>query len=274
MRRPAFPAGDLHRRLAPRAPQEPSDLRSVAAFSGNERPIQDGGPHFCGTYNYEPAQIPATAGQSASGKGADGARREAALFDHPATLQRVPAPSTTDTIGEIKCTYYPDLLVRETGTDLPNPGNAAIVPVSGASVHPACTRAPAHGVPLKTYGYYLIGKKGLYLVFAVADPNGAQDFKVIEAGTGRKILADSRRTGFQSVAVENRAFHIRYTRAVNAPCSIVKEGSGCWAKLVQAGAVPACDGGDGAVRAGVCGRVPEGEGAGRTIPASSSMRWT
>jgi len=76
-------------------------------------------------------------------------------------------------------------------------------------------------------------------VFAAADPSGAQDFKVIDVGTGRQIFADSRRwTGFQSVAVENGALHIRYTRAVNGPCSIVKDGSACWARLVQSGAIP------------------------------------
>jgi hypothetical protein len=73
----------------------------------------------------------------------------------------------------------------------------------------------------------------------VADPSGAQDFKIIDAGTGRQIFADSRRTtGFQSAAVENGALRVRYTRAVNGPCSIVKEGSICWAKMVRAGPIP------------------------------------
>jgi hypothetical protein len=82
-------------------------------------------------------------------------------------------------------------------------------------------------------------KKGPYLAFGAADPNGAEDFKIIDAGTGRQIFADSRRpTGFQSAAVENGAFRVRYTRAVNGPCSIVKDGSACWAKMVRTGAIP------------------------------------
>ena len=32
------------------------DLRTIAAFSGGERPTRAGGPDFCGTYIYEPGQ--------------------------------------------------------------------------------------------------------------------------------------------------------------------------------------------------------------------------
>jgi hypothetical protein len=215
------------------------DLRTMAAFSGSARPTGAGGPGFCGTYNYQPRGTPIS-GQQVSGEGTHSGSRETALFDHPVTVQRVPAKTSADPVGEVRCTYYPDLMVKETGTDSPNPGNATIVPVSGASEHPACTHATTvRGAPLKTDGYYLIGKKGPYLVFAVADPSGAQNFKIIDAGTGQQIFADSRRsTGFRSAAVENGALHVRYTRAVNGPCSIVKEGSVCWAKMVRAGAIP------------------------------------
>jgi hypothetical protein len=131
-------------------------------------------------------------------------------------------------------------MIRETHTDTPDPGAATVVPFPGTEPRPVCGAAsPARGVPLKTNGYYLIGKKGPYLVFAAADPNGAQDFKVIDAGAGRQIFADSRRwTGFESVDVENGALHLRYTRAVNGPCSIVADGSACWAKMVRVGAIP------------------------------------
>ena len=40
------------------------------------------------------------------------------------------------------------------------------------------------------------------------------------------------------MAVESGALHVRYTRAVNGLCSIVKDGSACWAKKVRGGAVP------------------------------------
>jgi hypothetical protein len=166
------------------------------------------------------------------------AERETALFTHPVMVQRVPPKSPGDAVGEIRCTYYPDLMVLETGTDTPYPGFGAIVPTSGG--RPACSVAVAqHGVPLKTERDYLIGRMGPYLAFAAADPNGAQDFQIIDAGTGRHIFADSRRwTGFQSVAIDNGALHLRYTRAVNGPCSIVKDGAACWAKMVKSGAIP------------------------------------
>jgi hypothetical protein len=41
------------------------DLRTMAAFSGSERPREAGGPNLCGTYNYEPGRAQAAAPQSA-----------------------------------------------------------------------------------------------------------------------------------------------------------------------------------------------------------------
>ncbi len=174
------------------------------------------------------------------GRAQDSADHDAALFDYLVTVKRIPAKSPADPAGETKCTYYPDLMIRQTQTDTPDPSDATIVPFPGAGPRPACSVAPvANAVPLKTNGYYLIGRKGPYLIFAVADPSGAQDFQVIDAGSGRQIFADSRTsTGFQSVDVENGALHLRYARAVNGSCSIVKDGSACWAKMVRAGAIP------------------------------------
>ena len=37
------------------------DLRTMAAFSGSERPREAGGPNLCGTYNYEPGSTQAAA---------------------------------------------------------------------------------------------------------------------------------------------------------------------------------------------------------------------
>jgi hypothetical protein len=171
----------------------------------------------------------------------DNTAREAALFEPPVTVQRVAAKSTTDPISEIKCSYYPDFMIRETGTDSPNPGGATIVPPSGASQHQVCSRAPvAHGVPLKTEFHSLVGRKGPYLVFSETDPSGSVGFVVINAGTGRVIYKDGKTpvAGLQSVALENGVLHLRYTRSINGSCSIVKDGSACWAKMVRERAIP------------------------------------
>ena len=74
---------------------------------------------------------------------------EATLFDHPVTVQRVPPKSTGDLMGEIECSYYPDIMVRETRTDTPNPGNATIAHIPAAAPRPACSDVPAQGVELK-----------------------------------------------------------------------------------------------------------------------------
>ena len=49
--RPAHPRGGV-------------DLRTIAAFSGGERPTRAAGPDFCGTYIYEPGQIRIVADQA------------------------------------------------------------------------------------------------------------------------------------------------------------------------------------------------------------------
>jgi hypothetical protein len=165
------------------------------------------------------------------------------MFDHPTKVQTLKAKSDSDPVGEITCTYYPDLMVRETGTDSPDPGPASLIrfPASVASARPVCgrTAAPAHAVVLKTEGYSLIGRKGPFLAFGETDPNGAVLFVVIAAADGRELFHDGETdAGLRSVTLQSGALHLRYKRGVNAPCSVVKDGATCWAKLAHDGAIP------------------------------------
>jgi hypothetical protein len=90
----------------------------------------------------------------------DNTAREAALFEPPVTVERVKAKSTTDPIGEIKCSYYPDFMIRETGTDSPNQETPlSFLPLALPSIQ--LSRAPvAHGAPLKTEFHSLAGRRG------------------------------------------------------------------------------------------------------------------
>ncbi len=166
---------------------------------------------------------------------------EGGLFDRPVTVKTVPPKSANDETGELMCTYYRDFMVRETGTDSPAPGPAAIIPVPDAARRPACTAAhAAQEIPLKTEQYFLLGRKGPFLFFDEADPNGAQRFMILDASTGGTLYADGRIfEGLKSVALEAATLHVRFIRAFNGSCSVLKDAPGCWPHLVQEGKIPA-----------------------------------
>jgi hypothetical protein len=167
---------------------------------------------------------------------ADTISREAALFDRPVSVQKIPAKSDTDPVGEIMCTYYADLMIRETGTDSPAPGPATII----AGAHPACNaQQAAKAISLKTEDFSLTGRKGRFLVFGATDPNGAVAFMVIDAASGRVLYTDAELTdGLRSVTLENGGLHLRFKRAFNGSCSILKDGAACWAKMAADGNIP------------------------------------
>jgi hypothetical protein len=158
---------------------------------------------------------------------------QAWLFDKPVLVQKI--PTKTDTGSEITCTYYPDLMIRESGTNTPSPNNAVLI----RGLQPPCNPT-AVGITLKTAAAGLTGRKGPFLLFQATDANGASAFIVIDAETGRTIYQDGlwADNGIHEVTVENGSLHLKFRRAVNGSCSILKEGGRCWAKFVAEGKVP------------------------------------
>lgn len=175
-----------------------------------------------------------------AGHARDAGDRETALFDHPARVQTVKATSADDPIGEITCTTYAELMIRETGTDTPDPGAASLIRIAAGAKRPVCGHAAAPGsIPLKTEGQSLLGRKGGFLVFGDTDPNGAVSFQVLAASDGRQIFTDAKTDkGFTAVSLKDGALHLAYRRGFNASCSMVKDPATCWASLVQQGAIP------------------------------------
>ena len=175
-----------------------------------------------------------------AGHARDAGDRETALFDHPARVQTVKATSADDPIGEITCTTYAELMIRETGTDTPDPGAASLIRIPAGAKRPACGHAAApRSIPLKTEGQSLLGRKGGFLVFGDTDPNGAVSFQVLAASDGRQIFTDAKTDkGFTAVSLKDGALHLVYRRGFNASCSMVKDPATCWASLVQQGAIP------------------------------------
>ena len=165
----------------------------------------------------------------------------AAQLDRPTAVRKVPPKSNDDPNGQIECTYYRDLMVRESGTDTPDPNDAAFVPIAAGASRPVCDATRHDGeVTVKTQGYSFVGRKAGFLLFSATDPNGAIPFMVLDANSGQIIFQDGTPAagGIRAVAVENGALHLRYTRGFNASCSIMQDAAGCWSRLVAEGKIP------------------------------------
>jgi hypothetical protein len=167
--------------------------------------------------------------------------RLAAQLDRPVATKTVPAKSDDDPNGQIQCTYYHDFMLRETATDTPDPNDATLIPITAGAPRPGCD-AVQHDkqLILKTEGYSYIGRKERFLLFSDTDPNGAVPFMVLDADSGKAIFDDGTPPdhGMQVVALDHGTLHLGYTRAFNAPCSLLKDPVGCWSRLVADGRVP------------------------------------
>ena len=161
-------------------------------------------------------------------------------FD-PGRVETIKAGPGADPAPEVRCTIYADLIVRESGTDSPSPDAATVLRFGPSPKPPACGRTvPRSAVALKTADFSFVGRKGSYLFFEATDPNGAVPFMVVDAASGRTLLSDSTKDArVSSIAVENGALLMRFTRGINASCSLAKNAAACWTRLVHDGRIPA-----------------------------------
>jgi hypothetical protein len=167
--------------------------------------------------------------------------RLASQLDQPVAVRKVTPKSSDDPNGQLVCTFYQDLMIRESGTDTPAPNAAVVLPLPSGQVRPPCDATHHNGeVALKTEGFSFAGRKDHFLLFSATDPNGAVPFIVLDAGSGRVVFEDGTPAarGLQAIAVENGALHLRYRRAFNAPCSIMQNAAACWSQLIAAGKLP------------------------------------
>jgi hypothetical protein len=167
--------------------------------------------------------------------------RLAAQLDRPVAVRKVAPKSSDDPNGQLVCTFYQDLMIRESGTDTPAPNAAVVLPLPAAQARPACDATHRNNeVALKTEGFSFAGRKDQFLLFSATDPNGAVPFVVIDAGSGRIVFEDGTPAdrGLQGIAVEHGNLHLRYRRAFNAPCSIMQNAATCWSQLIAAGKLP------------------------------------
>lgn len=156
------------------------------------------------------------------------------IFDQPAKVLTVPPNLDNDAVT---CTFYADVMVRVSGTDTPAPDDAMLLPRPVAPSGAACAAQPSHAVELPSTGFDLSGRKGNFLVFEASDPTGAGGMIIFDARSGRKLFEDGE-SSIIAVAVTQGALRLRYTRAVNASCSLLANRDGCWSTLLASGQIP------------------------------------
>ncbi len=161
---------------------------------------------------------------------------EEKLFDRPVAVQKLDAVEGPHPAEAITCTWYADLMIRETGTDSPGTGPAYVVRPGPAGERPVC-RAAATGrdVMLGTDNLFLLGRKGPYLVFEETDANGPEPFFVRHLPEGRQIYTDQTGAGLAAVSLQGDALRLRYERDYAAPCSLLKDGAACWSRAMREG---------------------------------------
>ena len=164
----------------------------------------------------------------------------AVLFDYPSARQEIAAALGPHPTDALTCTWYADLMIRETGTDSSGPGPAFIVRQDEAGSRPACVAA--HGersLKLDTTAFSFLGRKGPFLFFDATDPQGASAFFVLRAPDGRRVYADDYEPAgegsFRSVDDADGILRLGYTRGYNGSCSVLKGGAECWSKMMKDG---------------------------------------
>lgn len=160
------------------------------------------------------------------------AQKAGAVFDKPASAKTL----GKDDAPKVICTAYADVIVREV-QDGPSSEKAMLL----RGAHAPCeAKAPAGAITLETEGLYLLGRKGDHLVFTALDPNGAADFAVIDARSGKSVLQDATygSPDFKAASAAGGVTTLVYRRGINAPCSLPNSGERCWSSLVDGGKIP------------------------------------
>ena len=183
------------------------------------------------------------------------ANHASSVFDVASGVNKVTLPAKKDTPKTtITCHYYAKFMVKE--VDEGEVGAAQLSIVPGDAAHkPACQRANLANekvVSANDWGGYFKGVKGDYVFFDADDgTNGAMGFAVF-ATDAKKLLEDSALGDFQELTLDGTTLTMKYQRSVVGPCSVVKDGAACWAKIAAAtgvAATPAPDCAAGYVKA-------------------------
>ncbi len=169
---------------------------------------------------------------------------EEKLFDVPSANQELDATAGPHPAEALRCHWYADLMIRETATDSPGMGPSYVVHPGSRGARPVCRAAPGAGdIKLDVESQTLLGRKGSYVVYQSTDAPGAEPFVVLHLSDGHQVYTDQKSAlptktsaaGLHAVTVEGDALHLRYLRAYDATCSLLKDGDACWSKAMKEG---------------------------------------
>jgi hypothetical protein len=164
------------------------------------------------------------------------------VFDAPIDTKTMTLPATRGAAQtKLTCSYYTHFMVKE--VDEGEPGAAQLSILPGDATHkPVCQRKNVAGekvVKADDWGGYLKGVKGDDVFFDAEDGvNGALGFAVFDSAA-KKLFEDSALGNFHSLTLEGTTLTMRYQRSAAGPCSVVKDGPACWAKIATATRVAA-----------------------------------
>lgn len=155
----------------------------------------------------------------------------AATYDKPVKIL-----TAQSDVGELKCTFYPDLMIRENGVDQAGPDAAILVPEASPGM--GCNRAHLPGEKtLPTSAESFNGRRGSFLIFSQTDPSNAIGFAVLSTSGAVLYTDDMMDSDFQLAEIENGALHLIFRRGINSTCSVLSD-STCWKKLGEAKMLP------------------------------------
>lgn len=173
-------------------------------------------------------------------------------FETPTFVKHLrlgPADTKPVSYKEIRCSYFPTLMVKEWDEREIGDKEISYVPIQGKAI-PVCRKAALPGerkLPVDDLTVYFLGYAGGAIFLADADgANGTIGFYVFEPKTGRKRFTDTIKldSNFAGIAADGDALTLRYLRAMTGPCSVVAEGADCWTKIAQqagfSGVTPDC----------------------------------
>ena len=163
-------------------------------------------------------------------------------FEKPAEVRHVrlgPAGTKPVSYKEIRCSYFPGIMIKEWDEREIGDKQISYVMASGPT-KPACQKAPLpgeHVLPTGDLAVYLLGYAGGAIFLSDAD--GANDtigFYVFDPKTGHQRFTDTIKldSKFSTIAADGDTLRLGYTRALVGPCSVVTDGADCWSKIAAA----------------------------------------
>lgn len=174
-------------------------------------------------------------------------------FDKPVAVKHVrlgPAQTQPVSYKELRCSYYPGLMVKEWDEREIGDKEISYLAVVDATKPPPCQKAALPGerkLPVSDLTVYFLGYAGGAIFLADADGgNGTYGFYVFDTKTGQKRFTDTTKldSKFASIANDNGRLKLTYVRALTGPCSVVTDGADCWTKIARqsgyTGTAPDC----------------------------------